>query len=132
MFIPKISFIQVINKNVKEVKTKNSGIGTTPHYSSLISQGPPIFSRAFHPRKSRKSRHIISVQPTTISSILNQGKITPLGIHQKIDTWGFVSYIKEFGFYYKKMGNIKSSGTGQWHKQTLPPLPGNGQIITEH
>lgn len=66
-----------------------------------------ISSKAFPFPKSMKSYDITFVDPNTISAIANQGNITALGINQRTDMWGSVSDTEEYGFYYKKMGNVE-------------------------
>ena len=45
-------------------------------------------------------------------SIPNQGKkkkITPLGINQKLDSWGFIDCIEESGLYSRETGSATGS-----------------------
>lgn len=58
-------------------------------------------------------------------SIPNQGKITSLGINQKLNTQSFAGSIKESGLYFKEMGSTKGSGGGKpLPKANSPPPPG--------
>lgn len=69
-------------------------------------------------------------------SIPNQGKkkkkkITPLGINQKLDSWGFIDCIEESGLYSRETGMLQ--GLSRQPSSPNPPhQPGHSQMVTEH
>ena len=62
---------------------------------------------------TRDSHYGISTHPNTVFSFNTQPreekKITPLGINQKLDSWGFIDCIEESGLYSRETGSATGS-----------------------
>lgn len=64
------------------------------------------FQKPFLPQELCAPGTFFSIHCNIASALYSQPskkKITPLGIKQKKDTWGFVGYMKGCGLYFKKM-----------------------------